>query len=450
MKVSRQSSSSSSGPRYDLAINPPYRINYRAKRAGKRVSATKRRITFQFGFSDARAIAAGRTEVDCRGEEHEVVLVWSHVSGKRELFMDGRQVHLSKAGRGNAHFEYSWTIRGGHILKIVAHGAHAATGSYDRQFDLELDGMSYFAFAKIYQLGRGRSSPKREAPGARAYSYHGLAYEARDDAEYDEEDAPLNSYDSTENHPPVSAVQVDNSGTVDLFDASPSPMTYKSSSTVSSVHALPALATSSHSGLTYTASMSSSSVDEFAPVEAPAVPKTFDAISSQILTAYGGASPAPAPVDAPSSSRALVPVTEEQMDPVAKSLRNLVNLDDITTGPLRPLQAPKEMDNRRKSEINWALKGRAPTLAEMRDAQSSPKNLEVMRAPPQVPQSAQQPMQQTAYGQGYGQEYGQAYHPMHQQVMSAYGVAASGTAAAPSYGYGAPIATPGAGYAPTY
>ena len=100
-------SSSAIAPRFDLAINPPYQINYRAKRAGKHISASKRRVTFQFGFSDARAIAAGGTEGECRGEEHDVVLVWSHASGKRRLFMDGREIHASTGGQGNARFDYS-------------------------------------------------------------------------------------------------------------------------------------------------------------------------------------------------------------------------------------------------------------------------------------------------------------------------------------------------------
>src|SRR5210317_704205 len=94
---SKSSTSVSQAPRYDLSLNPPYQINYRAKRAGKHISASKRRITFQFGFSSASAIRSGKTEVDCRGEEHEVVLIWSHITGKRQLFMDGKEVHMSKA-----------------------------------------------------------------------------------------------------------------------------------------------------------------------------------------------------------------------------------------------------------------------------------------------------------------------------------------------------------------
>lgn len=99
MKPSKSMSSNDQTPRYDLGLNPPYQINFRAKRAGKHITATKRRITFQFGFSSAESVAAGRTEADCRGEEHEVVLIWSHMTGKRQLYMDGREFHMSKAAR---------------------------------------------------------------------------------------------------------------------------------------------------------------------------------------------------------------------------------------------------------------------------------------------------------------------------------------------------------------
>ena len=71
-------------PRYDLGLNPPYQINYRAKRAGKHITATKRRITFQFGFSNADAIHSGASEADCRGEEHEVEPVLGHLGPATE------------------------------------------------------------------------------------------------------------------------------------------------------------------------------------------------------------------------------------------------------------------------------------------------------------------------------------------------------------------------------
>lgn len=403
---------SSAMPRYDLGLNPPYQINYRAKRAGKHISASKRRITFQFGFSSAAAINAGRTEVECRGEEHEVVLVWSHLTGKRQLFMDGREIHMSKAARGNTKFEYSWSIPGGHIVKILANGTPSQQ-SYYKQFDLELDGMSFFEFANIYELGKA-GVKSRGAPEV-SYSYRGAAYDARDDNEELEDEA----------QPPMPEVKV--GGSVDLFDIQPSstlsPMTQYSNQ-FSSVPSLVGSTTSSTSTASY---------DEFTPVENI---KTYDALSSQILGAYSDSNvTAPTPQDfqdftpAPSSSRALVPLSED-VDVITKSMRNLVNLDDINTGPLQPIKAPNSpISKQKQQEISWALVGRTPTLSEMRDnaAQSPGSPREVMKQAPQ-------PVQQQYY-QGQPQQ------------MVAY---QSATGAPQHYGYYGAPAMPSMGYTPAY
>mmetsp|Transcript_27440 Transcript_27440/g.58273 ORF Transcript_27440/g.58273 Transcript_27440/m.58273 type:complete len:386 (+) Transcript_27440:360-1517(+) len=338
----KPSANNSTAPRYDLGLNPPYQINFRAKRAGKRITATKRRITFQFGFSSASAIASGRVEKECRGEEHEIVLVWSHISGKRQLYLDGREVHSSRAARGNTRFEYSWNAFGCHAVKVVANASppngYGASAGQERQFDMELDGMSFFKFSQIYELGRSGSASERAglAPGM-AYSYRGLAYrDSRDDDEDEEE-------------PPMSEV----STAVDLFDA-PSPSSQFSS--------LPSLVGSS--------SNSSSCGDEFLPVEynQHPTPKTYDSVSNEILCAYNAKAP-DAPPSAPSSSRALVPLSEEGVDQISKSMRSLVNLDDITTSTVQPI-APDSpsLNTLKRGGANWNLVGRAPTLSEMRDA----------------------------------------------------------------------------------
>mmetsp|Transcript_33841 Transcript_33841/g.65015 ORF Transcript_33841/g.65015 Transcript_33841/m.65015 type:complete len:529 (-) Transcript_33841:349-1935(-) len=160
-KSSQPSKSSNSRPLYHPVRNPPYQINYRSKRCGKHLSLTKRRITFLFGFSDASAIAAGKSGNECRGpHELEVVCIWSHISGKRSLYLNGREVHASKAAGGNTRFEHSWGIVGGHVLKFVGNAVPPSEQARRadpacRQFDLFLDGRSYFDFCKIYQLGRG-------------------------------------------------------------------------------------------------------------------------------------------------------------------------------------------------------------------------------------------------------------------------------------------------------
>ncbi|EJK69349.1 hypothetical protein THAOC_09404 [Thalassiosira oceanica] len=362
----------SSTPHYDLAINPPYQVNYRAKRAGKTISCTKRRITFKFGFSSREAILSGATEGEARGTEHEVVLIWSHISGKRQLSIDGRVIHTSKAARVNTEFEYQFPL-GPHMLKIIAHAAPPTEGSrYRRQFNLELDGMSFFRFKQIYQLGQGSDEPV-DVP----FSYKGND-ETRDDVEVD---------------PPVREVDVD--APVDLFDVPEgltSPMTDYTS--------MPSLGSSTmSSGVT--------SYDEFAPVES----KTdYTSISNSILGAYGRGEAAsallpPSAVENQSSSRALVPVSENQIDPVTKSFNNLVNLDDINSKPFQSITATNVQQG-----SNWSLVGRAPTLSEMRSISPASVPKSDMKAfqsshQPQLQQPQQQhPMshQYQGYCHGYG------------------------------------------------
>ncbi len=234
--------------RYDLRRNPPYQINFRSKRAGKHITATKRRITFQFGFSSATAIASGQSDVNCRGEEHEVVLVWSHISGKRELFMDGKPIHVSKGPRGNTKFQFTWGI-GPHVLKIVANFKDQAK-NFERQFDLFLDGITFFRFLKIYQLGRsGTGSPSSSSLSlpSKEYSYRGTSY--KDDTD--------NTFkDDKENNTSHSSIPSEvNVKPLDLFDQ-------------------PSIA-----AISMVSSGSTLSDDRFCP-------KSYDSVSNTILSAY--------------------------------------------------------------------------------------------------------------------------------------------------------------------
>jgi hypothetical protein len=351
--------SNAHAPRYDLSVNPPYQINHRAKRCGKTITATKRRVTFQFGFSSADAIRRGLAMADCRGEEHEVVLIWSHMTGKRQLFMDGREFHTSKAARGNTRFEHSWSMPGNHTLKVVANAAPPITAEGARQFkqfDLQLDGMSYFDFSRIYELGNGDAPATADGgmealPEVHAYSYRGAAYDARDD-DAEEEEA------QDARRPPLAP----QAAPVDLFDD-----VYPSSS-------IPSLLCVTNSGDSFAAHQSPAPSlfyhDEFAPIATGR--SSFDSISNEILGAYDHC--AAPPVDAPPSScRALVPLSEEGMDPVSRSFDVLVNLDDIRHTP--DLRQASLRANRAAASPSapgsWGGQvGRAPTLAEMRESQS--------------------------------------------------------------------------------
>lgn len=157
---------------------PVYQVDFTAVAAGKRVASTKRRIRWRFGFPNLQALEAGRSGTDCRGEEHEVVIVWSVTSGKRQILMDGREVHFSSNRVGL--LDYSWTSKGNHVLKVLCHAAPPmqATPGF-RQYDLFIDGQSFFTMPKMFELGV-KSAQDNRVPGQRGdYGHHsggGVAY----------------------------------------------------------------------------------------------------------------------------------------------------------------------------------------------------------------------------------------------------------------------------------
>lgn len=166
---------------------PVYQIDFSAVAAGKRVAATKRRVRWyvclhyigivcpastneslfvrRFGFPNEAALADGLTGTDCRGEEHEVVIVWSVTSGKRQILMDGREVHYSSNRVGI--IDFSWNTKGNHVLKTLCHAAAPMTPTPGfRQYDLLIDGQSFFTMPKVYELGiKGSSANENRVPG---------------------------------------------------------------------------------------------------------------------------------------------------------------------------------------------------------------------------------------------------------------------------------------------
>ena len=123
------------------------------------LASTKRR----FGFANPEALAAGETGTACRGEEHDVTIVWSITSGKRLILADGQEVHYSNS-RNNL-FEFSWTMKGNHVLKVLAHASPPLQANPGfRQYDFFVDGQSFFTFPKVYRLGLGANDPRGAGP----------------------------------------------------------------------------------------------------------------------------------------------------------------------------------------------------------------------------------------------------------------------------------------------
>jgi len=136
--------------------SPAYQVDFTASANGKTLGLTKRKISFKFGFANPQALEDGCVGVECRGQEHEVVCIWSVTSGKRQVFVDGREVHNSVTSKAQAKFECNFNFMAGHVMKLTAHAAPpmaSNNGFIQRQFDLTLDGQSFFEFAKLYELG---------------------------------------------------------------------------------------------------------------------------------------------------------------------------------------------------------------------------------------------------------------------------------------------------------
>ena len=131
----------------------PYQIDYKVTGAGKTLGISKKRVVFKFGFANRDALSEGLTGASCRGSEHEVVLVISLASGKRHVLLDGREVHFSQGEKMmNRGFDFPFSIR---IPGVGAVQARLCTDSQagTNPYNFFINGMSYFHFSKIYELG---------------------------------------------------------------------------------------------------------------------------------------------------------------------------------------------------------------------------------------------------------------------------------------------------------
>jgi hypothetical protein len=119
----------------------------------------------RFGFPNQEALQQGLTGTDCRGEEHEVVIVWSVTSGKRQVMMDGKEVHYSTNRTGI--LDHTWSTRGNHVMKVLCHAAPPMSANPNfRQYDLFIDGQTFFTMPKVYELGlRGVIPAHERVPG---------------------------------------------------------------------------------------------------------------------------------------------------------------------------------------------------------------------------------------------------------------------------------------------
>ena len=142
----------------------PYQVDYSVKNASKTFGFSKKRVSFKFGIANQEAVEQGLTGAGCRGSEHEVIFIWSLNSGKRQLLADGKDVHFSESGQNgwttDQVFQHHFSLR----IPGFSHGlrCHFITQPANpnipsvHPFDLRVNGVSFFAFSKIFQLGTAK------------------------------------------------------------------------------------------------------------------------------------------------------------------------------------------------------------------------------------------------------------------------------------------------------
>ncbi|KAL7508614.1 hypothetical protein ACHAXN_009506 [Cyclotella atomus] len=146
-----------------------YQIDFAAVKCGKMVAASKRRIRFKFGYTNVEALSTGATGTDCRGSEHDITITWSLSSGKQSVVLDGKEMYFDVGDTSKV--KCTFKDKDEHTLQVMAHAAPMSTKSNPdpdwRQYDLLIDGISYFRYPKIYQLGVFASD---DAKGSTAFA----------------------------------------------------------------------------------------------------------------------------------------------------------------------------------------------------------------------------------------------------------------------------------------
>jgi hypothetical protein len=135
----------------------PYQVDHSVKNTAKTLGFSKKKVIFKFGFGNPNI--QGATGAACRGSEHEVSFLWSLKTGKRQLFLDGKDIHFSESGQNgwtaDRAFVHAFTIQDGpaqYRVQFISQPKNPEIAD-SKAFDLRIAGVSYFNFNKIFQLG---------------------------------------------------------------------------------------------------------------------------------------------------------------------------------------------------------------------------------------------------------------------------------------------------------
>ena len=134
-----------------------YQVDYVAVNCGKIVAASKRRIRFKFGYTNMDALNSGQSGQDCRGAEHEIVVTWSLSSGKQAIAFDQHEVYFDVGDPSQTKIAHAFKDRDGHMIEVKIHAANMSAKSNPppdwKQYDILVDGVSFFRMPKIYEIG---------------------------------------------------------------------------------------------------------------------------------------------------------------------------------------------------------------------------------------------------------------------------------------------------------
>lgn len=134
----------------------PYQLEFVKSYSGKFVKSTKRRITWVFGFANEAYLADGRKGIECRENEYSVRLVWSILSGKQLVQVNGQQVFEGVSDENI--FDYSWSMYGirkieFRIIAVAYLGEDEGERGDQNKYKLFVNDQLYHTFPNVYNIG---------------------------------------------------------------------------------------------------------------------------------------------------------------------------------------------------------------------------------------------------------------------------------------------------------
>lgn len=177
----------------------PYQVDFTAESKGRHLDSTKRKITWKFGFAHPPCVfphlfdkdenyigentngtpsndhVPHKKGAECRGREHEIILVWSILTNKAHIYVNSQEIfrldspHEDYINLNPFHGSFR---RGFNLPNSKYNGKHRVdircyartpigaknmivddAGGKFRQYELTIDGLSFFNMPAMYELG---------------------------------------------------------------------------------------------------------------------------------------------------------------------------------------------------------------------------------------------------------------------------------------------------------